>query len=394
MELPERAAGLLVVTLRRLVAPSELRSVGLSLAVAALSSCDPALPPAIQSPVSSDALASIFCTVKREEVYSGGVGLGGIVSLVNPPLVWVDHPDARYMEEYAATVPTNPDAVEARVVALLVDDLEIAVPLNILWWHEIVHLDIGDRRVAVTYCPLTGSPLAFEAASAPTRRFLVSGLLFQNNLIMTDEETESLWPQMCARAVHGARQGTELTQVPVVEMRWQVWKERHPRGLIVGSQTPWPRNYSVYPYPSYERIELIPFPLSRPLDGRRPTKERVFGIPQGAGGLALPFGVLEKWPTAVARETIGSEAITILWDAEARAAAAFYPRTRDGQRVELRPHQLGFVDSATGSIWDIEGRAIAGPLEGQRLVPYAQAHVAYWFAWAAFHPATRIWRAE
>lgn len=384
----------LSMRLRQLVAGSGPRITGLSVAVAALNSCNLTSPSGGNDPAFSDAPTGIYCSVKPEEIYTGGVGLDGIVSLVNPPLVPIDHPDARYMAEYAATVPSNPDAVEPRVVALLIDELELAVPLNILWWHEIVHLDVAGRRVAVTYCPLTGSSLAFDASSAPTRRFLVSGLLFQNNLIMADEETGSLWPQMCARAARGARQGTELTPIPVVEMSWEAWKARHPRGLIVGSRTQRPRDYAVYPYPSYERIDLVPFPLSRPLDRRRPPKERVFGVPRSEGGLALPFGILDKSQTAVAYETIGSQPIIILWDAAARAAAAFYPRTRDGQPVELRPHQRGFVDSSTGTIWDVEGRAIAGPLEGQRLVPYAQAHVAYWFAWAAFHPATRIWSAE
>ncbi|GIW51343.1 MAG: hypothetical protein KatS3mg081_0698 [Gemmatimonadales bacterium] len=140
-------------------------------------------------------------------------------------------------------------------------------------------------------------------------------------------------------------------------------KARHPRGLIAGSRTQRPRDYAVYPYPSYEGIDPVPFPLSRPLDRRRPPKERVFGVPRAEGGLALPFRILEKSQTAVAYETIGSQPIIILWDAAARAAAAFYPRTRDGQPVELRPHRRGFVDSSTGTIWDVEGGAVGGPLE-------------------------------
>jgi len=44
-----------------------------------------------------------------------------------------------------------------RVVGLVLDGEALAVPLNILRHHEIVNLNRADTRVAVTYCPLTGS---------------------------------------------------------------------------------------------------------------------------------------------------------------------------------------------------------------------------------------------
>jgi len=33
----------------------------------------------------------------------------------------------------------------------------------------------------------------------------------------------------------------------------------------------------------------------------------------------------------------------------------------------------------------------SGPLRGQRLEPVAEAYVAFWFAWAAFHRQTTLW---
>lgn len=48
-----------------------------------------------------------------------------------------------------------------------------------------------------------------------------------------------------------------------------------------------------------------------------------------------------------------------------------------------------FVDAQTGSTWDILGRAVAGPLAGQSLRPVPHLDT-FWFAWAAFHPDTRL----
>jgi hypothetical protein len=125
-------------------------------------------------------------------LFDGGVGRGGIPSLLNPPLVPRDHPAASYVDEYAAFAATDAGSVEARVVALVVEGTPIGIPHNILWWHEIVNLDVGGRRLVVTYCPLTGSSLVFDITGTALDRLGVSGLIFENNLVMFDEGTESL----------------------------------------------------------------------------------------------------------------------------------------------------------------------------------------------------------
>ncbi len=277
----------------------------------------------------------------------------------------------------------------------MIDGTPIAVPHNILWWHEIVNLDLGGRRVAVTCCPLTGSAIAFDATEAETRRFGVSGLIFQNNLVMFDEETESLWPQLCRSAEIGPRSGTALAQVPAIEMAWEAWKARHPNSLIVSGETGFNRDYSFYPYNEYEGSERLLFQMPDPIDPRRPMKERVFGIPSGGGGIALPFGELAQvGERVVVSLGLRGEEVLLLWDSDAQAAAAYYAQTTEGVAVRLRVQAGAFVDFETESTWDVEGRALDGPRTGSRLVPYAHAFVAFWFAWAAFHPSTSVWTAE
>ena len=49
-----------------------------------------------------------------------------------------------------------------------------------------------------------------------------------------------------------------------------------------------------------------------------------------------------------------------------------------------------FRDRRSGSVWNIFGQALSGPLAGTRLTPIVHGtHL--WFAWAAFHPATQLW---
>ena len=71
------------------------------------------------------------------------------------------------------------------------------------------------------------------------------------------------------------------------------------------------------------------------------------------------------------------------------ASGAFRPEAggRDLTFTACGPDR--FVDAETGSGWDVLGRAVDGPLAGARLEPVWHLDT-FWFAWAAFHPATRL----
>ena len=247
----------------------------------------------------------------------------------------------------------------------------------------------------VTHCPLTGSSLVFDRRSLDDVALGVSGLLYQNNLIMYDRTTgESLWPQMLREARCGPGTGTKLAMVPAIEMRWDAFRTLHPEGRVLSdSQGFSSRNYRSYPYGSYAHPAnpTLLFPLGSSIDARRPPKERVLGIPVGTGGIAFPFGALDKFgSTAVVDAGLAGSAVVVFWNGEAQAAMAYRP-SLDGEPLTFRATPDGILDDETGSVWRITGEAVAGPLTGRRLTPVAEAYVAYWFAWAAFHPEASLW---
>jgi hypothetical protein len=47
------------------------------------------------------------------------------------------------------------------------------------------------------------------------------------------------------------------------------------------------------------------------------------------------------------------------------------------------------LDDDEGNTWDVFGKAIAGPREGQKLFPVPQM-MGYWFSFAAFYPDIEI----
>jgi len=286
-----------------------------------------------------------------------------------------------------------------RVVGFVVEGRAYAVPHNILWWHEIVNLDVAGRKLAITLCPLTGSSLGFDRSSIGGDELGVSGLLYKANLIMYNRGTpESLWPQMLAQARCGGEVGMDLARYPIVDVTWLAWRSMHPNTLVVGAPTTaYSRDYTLYPYGNYSSLEnasSLGFPVP-PLDSRRPPKERVLGLPpvNGASAMAFPSGALNDLPgnVAVVNFTWDGERAVLLWSDIANGGMIFRSRTEDGAPVELETGNGRLItDRATGSRWTVDGRAVGGERTGASLVPIAAAYTAFWSGWSGFFPETEL----
>ena len=87
------------------------------------------------------------------------------------------------------------------------------------------------------------------------------------------------------------------------------------------------------------------------------------------------------------------EDVVVFWDTEAKGAMAFRPFL-GGERLTFQATESGIFDTATKSKWSVDGRAIAGSLEVSQLEAVPEAYVAFWGAWAAFHPGTELWAGE
>ncbi len=66
-------------------------------------------------------------------------------------------------------------------------------------------------------------------------------------------------------------------------------------------------------------------------------------------------------------------------------------RELDGQVLSFQAALDGFRDEQTGSLWNIFGEAVEGPLAGSQLEQVVSAEH-FWFAWSVFKPDTIIWQ--
>ena len=72
------------------------------------------------------------------------------------------------------------------------------------------------------------------------------------------------------------------------------------------------------------------------------------------------------------------------------ATGVFDPNL-DGQLLIFSKDGDNFVDDQTGSVWNVLGQAVEGPLAGEKLESIVHGDH-FWFSWAAFKPDTIIFQ--
>ncbi len=292
---------------------------------------------------------------------------------------------------------------EPVVVVELAGDAR-AYPLGVLMRREVVNDVVGGIAVAVTYCPLCNSAVAFRrVVDGRTLDFGVTGNLRFSDLLMWDRQTESWWQQIGGEAIAGELAGKRLDIVPAAVVAWGEFRRAHPNGKALIGDKGSGVDYSAAAYAGYDGDWGYPRMLGRAPDLRLASMERVLGLEVNGRAVAYPFGRLAE--ERVVNDVVGGEDVVVFYepgalsafagsDGGARrvvgAAVAYYARVGDrALTFELRDDGR-VVDEQTGSEWGVMGRAMAGELAGESLRMVAHGTY-FWFAWAAFYPGTDVW---
>jgi hypothetical protein len=119
--------------------------------------------------------------------------------------------------------------------------------------------------------------------------------------------------------------------------------------------------------------------------------------------VAFPFSTLEQ--ERVVNYTAGQQDLVVFFKpgtqsaldrtliAESRdvGSTAIFDPLVDGQNLTFQIAEDRFVDTETGTVWNLLGEGVEGPLAGKRLEPIVHANH-FWFAWGAFKPDTLIYQ--
>ena len=150
----------------------------------------------------------------------------------------------------------------SRVLGLEINGVIRADPLVILNWHEIVNDSVGGVPLAVNYSPLCGTGMAFRRDFSGTITTLdVSGLLYNNDLMLYDRESESLWSQVMCQDFSDPRKDERLITVPKENTTWADWKNQHPQTEVLSKDTGFIREYGRASYGNYDENGYISTPV-------------------------------------------------------------------------------------------------------------------------------------
>ena len=154
----------------------------------------------------------------------------------------------------------------------------------------------------------------------------------------------------------------------------------------------------------YDRADRSPFLFDGDLDGRLLPTERVVSVTIGDVDAAFPYSALIE--ERVVSYTVNGQDMIVLYkpgtvsaldkrtikdSRDVGATGVFDPRAA-GRELSFRAEGDTFVDEETGSVWNILGHAVEGPLSGENLTPIVHGDH-FWFSWAAFKPDTLIYQA-
>ncbi|MEM9823257.1 MAG: DUF3179 domain-containing protein [Bacteroidota bacterium] len=311
-----------------------------------------------------------------EEVRDGGPGKDGIPSIDNPQFVKVS--EVNFLDD------------NDLVVGMVHNGVAKAYPHPILDWHEIVNDEIDDRQVALTYCPLTGTAIAWNRnIEGQSTTFGVSGKLYNSNLIPYDRASDSYWSQANLNCVNGERIGTVIEIFPILETTWGNWKNLYPNSDVLSTQTGFSRDYMVYPYGDYRTNNSnILFPIN-PSDNRLPAKERVLGVLHKGSNKVYSINRFDT--PQIISDQLGGDDLMIIGSRTLNFIVAFHKHADLGT-LSFKNDSLPIVASDDlGNEIDITGKVISGPLAGTQL-NQPNAFIGYWFTFGAFYPGIDIYQ--
>ena len=316
--------------------------------------------------------------IRLDEVDWGGVAVNGI-----PPLEYPSHvsaADAGYLADSNI------------VFGVYLDDVARAYPKRILAWHELARDRVGSLELTLVYCTLCGTVIPYDSqVGGKVRTFGTSGLLYQSNKLMFDAETQSLWSSLDGTPVVGplVGSGLQLSIWPVVTTTWGEWRQMHPDTTALSLDTGFRRDYSEgAAYRQYFSTDSLMFGVSR-TDARLANKAEVLVL-----RLAPPSGGTAP-PVAIAAEFLRDNRVYHLDEADQplviiTTGAGANRVYQAGSRRFSSSDTGGRVADAEGREWIVEEDQLQAAFDADLRLPRVPAHRAFWFAWYAQHPETRL----
>ena len=323
-----------------------------------------------------------------KEVVWGGVSPDGIPDLQMPPVLMAR--EASYLQD------------DERVFGVSINGEDRAYPIRIMNSHEMANDVLGGEHIALAYCTLCGSAIAYSAmVNGEPTTFGTSGLIYRSNKLMYDRATQTIWHQFTGEPMIGplADSGIRLSFYPVEVTDWYEWRKQHPKTTVLDIET------GVLPVEAYKH-ELDPqaiyydffynsddtmFPVWNNSNQLK-DKEQVLGLSVGDAHKAYQVKAIKR--ARVINDLVGEEGVVVMASSYSDAARVYERSDHDftlGPR-ETQPGDIpGELQDSNGVVWEVTEEFLVNKNDPSQKLARIPTHNAFWFGWSSFHPDTELY---
>lgn len=291
-------------------------------------------------------------------------------------------------------------ALEPVFIALLPNGPHI-YPQQYMLWHQVVNELVDDTAFAITYCPITGTLMAYDSSMQGLNLVFdveghesegaFYGFLYDGNSVLIDRNTGSLWLQETGMAFDGPMLGRGMPTIPVFWTTWEAAKRVYPNAPVL-ARPRGRRPYGRDPYGSYLKQgtyydnDILAYAVRR-LDKRFPKKTPMLCLEIDQLLMAIDIGYVKK--QGAVNFFMGTYPLLAVHDPDLDVVRVFDRQIwADPFLFTMKDGKL--IDLTTQSAWDTAtGKALDGNMKGAAMRQYYGVY-SMWFAWYSINPETHV----
>jgi hypothetical protein len=281
-----------------------------------------------------------------------------------------------------------PLADDTQLAVIEHGDVTKAYPLDYVIHHHIINDSFEDRTIALTYCAMCRSIIAFDVTEIGP---LFVGSFKDANMIVADKRTSTFFQQATFKSIIGRLHPHTLTMIPFQILPWGEIRRGEQLPQVCQVTDDDFREFQL-PIPGvWKRImasEATPGLPSRFRDKSFPARTRVVGV---IDSLANPRVAYLK-RELVQRGVVKNDALNIFLVALGDTVNAFKGSVLSRSVQLTISTSGGLSDAHSGTTWDARGKYKSGSIMSD--LEKLAISDEYWFSWKAFHPSSELIRLQ
>lgn len=279
------------------------------------------------------------------------------------PFPLMDSPKFKKANE----LPNIPDS--SKVLLVSINNKVRAYPYVFTNYYEIVNDNFDGNSIAISFCPLTKSGICFSTDKENDNyTFLASGFLFKENMVPIIIGTDNYISQMLMSIIKGNKPNKDIPLVNSIETIWKTVKDSYSNAeVFYHDNVALTSNGTVA---DNENFKNFYFGV---LDTKFETKVKLYQY---------------KEDTKLINTIINNKNTIIYYNKLKRIYCSYYIGNLTFSLLTNASFPNILKDNE-GNVWDIFGKAVSGPREGERL-EYPKSFVAGYWAWEDFYENLNI----